>query len=104
MNAIQNLKRKKKLNMPEEHPVELFDNSVYGSKKEISIFMVKRRRIQMFKNLFYYFPIFGMIFLYNDYSRLNYRWFNRNYNKILWTNILFLSILTIFMIFLNFYE
>jgi hypothetical protein len=98
----QTIRKKVNLNYLEEHPVELFDNSIYGSKKEISIYMVKRRRKQQIKNSFYYIPIIGMLFLYKNYSTLNYRWFGRNYNKILWTNIIFLSITAIFLIFINF--
>lgn len=102
--ATKSLRKNTQLNHSEDHPVELFDNSLYGSKKEISIYMVRRRRKQQIKNLFYYFPIIGMLFLYKNYSTLNYRWFNRNYNSILWTNIIFLSISAIFLIFINFFN
>lgn len=104
MKTAQVIRRKSRKNNNQEHPVELFDSSVYGSKKEISIYMVKRRRLQQMRNLFYYLPLIGMFFLYRNYSTLNYRWFNRNYNKILWTNIVFLSISAIFLIFINFFN
>lgn len=102
--SAETLEKKIKSNQSEDHPVELFDNSLYGSKKEISIYMVKRRRKQRIINSLYYFPIIGMFFLYKNYSILNYRWFGRNYNKILWTNIIFLSISAIFLIFINFFN
>jgi hypothetical protein len=104
MKTTQVAKRKSINNDKQDHPVELFDSSLYGSRKEISIYMVKRRRMQQIENIFYFLPIIGMFFLYRNYSTINYRWFNRNYNKILWTNIFFLFMSAIFLIFINFFN